>query len=146
MDTKQVFLKKKFPKNDGLIPNSGWQTVFLHEITATRAATRIFPRLHKMLNLHRTSWLKLMPDQPPTGGPVPQYHRRDFRPEKTGKFDFFHRTLTPTQSGKDIQQFPAVAAHHRLHFAMKAAVRSARNVRAVMTIGTFKVMRPAHEC
>ena len=141
----QVFLRKDFPKIDGLIPNSGWQTVFLHEIPAARAATWISPRLHIMLSLHRTSRLKLVPDHPPAGGPVPQNHRRNFGPEKTGKFDFFHRTLTPTKFGKDIQQLPAVAAHHGLHLAMKAAVRPTRNFRAVMTIGTFKVIGPAHD-
>jgi hypothetical protein len=88
--------------------------------------------------------LEFLPNQIPPGGTVPQNYRRNFRPEKAGEFIFSLRACPPTQFGKDIYQLPAIPAHHRLHLAVNAAVRPAANFRAVMTIRTLEMKRPAH--
>ena len=133
-----------FTKSVASIPNSGWKTIFLHEISAARTAPWIVPDFHGMVWLHRTCRMEFLPDPIPPGGTVPQNYRRNFRPEKAGEFNFLLHARAPTQFGEDIYQFAAVPAHHRLHFAVNAAVRPATNFRAVVTIRTLEMKRPAH--
>ncbi len=43
-----------------------------------------------------------------------------------------------------IKQLPAIAADHRLHVTMDAAIRTAGNLSAVLALRTLKNVSPAH--
>ena len=88
---------------------------------------------------------KLFPDQPRFARTIPQHYRGNFRPKAAGKLDLGLEFRRPAQFDEDIQQFAAIAAHHRLHLAMQTAIRAARYFRAVLAIRTLEVIRPAHE-
>ncbi len=91
---------------------------------------------------HRTGWLEAAPDQTPLR--IGQDGRRDFRPVKAMEPHHIRRTLPPALADEDIEEFPAIATHHRLDFAMNAAVRSARNPRAIVALRTLEEVSPAH--
>ena len=140
MDTTQQFLRFFLQMTQGVwsIPSPAWKIVFLHKIPATRAAPRIFPSLHKMFCLHGTGQRELLPGQTSPRRTFRQNHQgRNFRLEKTRKF-YPRRPRAPADFSKNIPQLPAIAAHHRLHLAVDAAVRTARKLRAVLTLRTLE--------
>lgn len=91
------------PHGRALIPKPEGQSHFFHAIAAARTPAGIFPGFHEMFRFDRTRRLEFLPDQTAFAGCFPQNHRRNLRPEKSGKPGLFAAIgFRPPQSGEDI--------------------------------------------
>jgi hypothetical protein len=113
--------------------------------------TRMFPSLDKMFCRRRTGQFYFLPFKLARFGglrskqTVAQNHRRNLRPRERGKFPGkFLAPHHPAHAGKNIEQFPALAAEDGLHVAIQAAIRAAGKAGAILALRAVKMKRLAH--
>ena len=103
-----------------------------------------------MFGIHRAGHCQLAPHERRRrfGGRIQgafaQDNGRDVRPLKTGEARRLAGPVAPALPERKVVELPALAADHRLDFAMQAFVCTAGDPYAVLTLRTFEEIRFAH--